>query len=95
MNDDDVVVSGVRGREAVEELRRNHTQPTRKKRSAIGKEYRVLARNTEQALGCWLEQRAQRSGQRLEISGRFSTCVVAVSYSPTTCRLQYHWRCRA
>ena len=22
-------------------------------------------------------------------------CVVAVSYSPTTCRLQYHWRCRA
>ena len=30
MNDDDVVVSGVRGREAVEELRRNHTQPTRK-----------------------------------------------------------------
>ena len=23
------------------------------------------------------------------------TCVVAVSYSPTTCRLQYHWRCRA
>ena len=23
------------------------------------------------------------------------TCVVAVSYSPTTWRLQYHWRCRA
>lgn len=22
-------------------------------------------------------------------------CVVAVSYSPTTYRLQYHWRCRA
>ena len=21
--------------------------------------------------------------------------VTAVSYSPTTCRLQYHWRCRA
>lgn len=37
----------------------------------------------------------QGSGRRHDVSGRFRRCVVAVSYSPTTHRLQYHRRCRA
>ena len=37
----------------------------------------------------------EEAARNHSVSGRFCKCVVAVSYSPTTWRLQYHWRCRA
>ena len=35
------------------------------------------------------------TARRVAVPSLGFCCVVAVSYSPTTYRLQYHWRCRA
>ena len=44
--------------------------------------------------GWWvLEWRG--TARRVAVPSLGFCCVVAVSYSPTTYRLQYHWRCRA
>ena len=51
-------------------------------------------------VACWwwlvvgvLEWRG--TARRVAVPSLGFCCVVAVSYSPTTYRLQYHWRCRA
>ena len=41
----------------------------------------------------WLKWRG--TARRVAVPSLGFCCVVAVSYSPTTYRLQYHWRCRA
>ena len=45
------------------------------------------------ACGGVLEWRG--TARRVAVPSLGFCCVVAVSYSPTTYRLQYHWRCRA
>ena len=57
------------------------------------------ARVGNQRLGERYQERkhsaSKEAARDCRVSGRFRRCVVAVSYSPTTHRLQYHRRCRA
>ena len=58
---------------------------------------RVQLPNVRRRLAWWVWWGCERRGTARRVAYRPSlcACVVAVSYSPTTCRVQYHWRCRA
>ena len=43
----------------------------------------------------WWVLKWRGTARRVAVPSLGFCCVVAVSYSPTTYRLQYHWRCRA
>ena len=45
--------------------------------------------------GLWWVLKWRGTARRVAVPSLGFCCVVAVSYSPTTYRLQYHWRCRA
>ena len=45
--------------------------------------------------GLWWGLEWGGTARRVAVPSLGFCCVVAVSYSPTTYRLQYHWRCRA
>ena len=45
--------------------------------------------------GLWWGLKWRGTARRVAVPSLGFCCVVAVSYSPTTYRLQYHWRCRA
>lgn len=45
--------------------------------------------------GLWWGCEWRGTARRVAVPSLGFCCVVAVSYSPTTYRLQYHWRCRA
>ena len=47
------------------------------------------------AVGLWWGLKWRGTARRVAVPSLGFCCVVAVSYSPTTYRLQYHWRCRA
>ena len=47
------------------------------------------------AVACWWWLKWRGTARRVAVPSLGFCCVVAVSYSPTTYRLQYHWRCRA
>ena len=47
------------------------------------------------AVGLWWGLEWGGTARRVAVPSLGFCCVVAVSYSPTTYRLQYHWRCRA
>ena len=61
----------------------------------------LVAQPLAPLVACWwwlvvwwvLEWRG--TARRVAVPSLGFCCVVAVSYSPTTYRLQYHWRCRA
>ena len=59
---------------------------------------RVQLPNTRRRLAWWLVVGVLKwrgTARRVAVPSLGFCCVVAVSYSPTTYRLQYHWRCRA
>ena len=68
---------------------RRHTHPLHEAPTTTAQAHRNCS-GKESAGDAQNAEGLTRLGEALRL-----TCVVAVSYSPTTCRLQYHWRCRA